>query len=408
MKILYSPIHYVLDAQHTGSEFSWAYHIFSYFAQSKSIKSHFITGGTRAIDVKLQKYVTDCKIISPQNINLNLFNVLKFYLATTWASLRFSNSHEIDVLHHVLPFRIGYSFNIYGMLTRTKFVIGPVQSSLDVQDTDLAKTDVRGFSASKFDLRTAFGNMFIQIFRVVFKGLSDLTLRNADKIIVINEYTRSVLLAQGFDREKIVIIPPGIHVEKYAKRTARTSKTIDCLTCSYLLKRKNIDFLINVIERVVKIDKRIRLIVVGDGPQMEPLRSLVKKHHLENHIVFAGFVQQKDILKYYKSADIYLNASSTEGFATVSLEALAAGLPIITSRVGGFETVVQNGKNGYILDKLDDDAFAQKILSLSKDSKLLNKMGDMSRQIAQNEYDWDSVIFPQYKKIYENLTHQNP
>jgi glycosyltransferase involved in cell wall biosynthesis len=118
---------------------------------------------------------------------------------------------------------------------------------------------------------------------------------------------------------------------------------------------------------------------------------------------FAGFVPNKDINTYYEKSHIYLNMSYAEGFATVCLEAMASGLAIISSKVGGFEDAIQDGVNGYLINKGDSEALANKINYLVENVKFIEKLGEKARETIAEHYDWDKSIIPQYLDIYSKI-----
>lgn len=403
MRILFSPIHYILDKHHSGSEFSWSYNLFDLLSKNTDIDSYFITGGTRGISLSRSNNIHDCKIIDPDKIDLGLLNVLRFYTSSSIATARYMMNNHVDILHHVLPFRIGYSFNLNGIITRKKFIVGPIQSSLTVHDTDLSVKDARGFQQSNRDVINIVGKKLIDTFQAGFGLLSHLTLRNASKIIVINDFTKKLLIKKGYSAKKIVIIPPGIDVHRFNGRLHPHKNHITCMTSTYLLKRKNVDILIHAVIEAHRIDPRIRLHIIGDGPQRKSLKDLVQSLGAEKYIFFKGFVDQNKIVEEYAQADIYLNASSSESFAASALEAIASKLPIVAARVGGYESVVHNGKNGYLVDKPTASNFAKKISLIASNLILREKMRKESYAQALSLYDWETIIVPQYVAVYKNL-----
>src|SRR5690606_28479175 len=112
----------------------------------------------------------------------------------------------------------------------------------------------------------------------ILQVLSFRTLSKAERVIVINEYTRSILLSKGISNEKIVVIPPGIDTINNETKSdkMRDSKVIEIITVGYLMKRKGVDLIIKAVASVVKTHKNVRLRIIGDGPQRESLEKLVR------------------------------------------------------------------------------------------------------------------------------------
>jgi len=96
--------------------------------------------------------------------------------------------------------------------------------------------------------------------------------------------------------------------------------------------------------------------------------------------------------------------SKSEGFATVCLEAMASGLAVVSSKVGGFSDAVVNGENGYLVEQDDYVDLARRTISLLDNPTLLAEMGRKARMTAENEYDWETVIIPKYQRIYNSFS----
>jgi glycosyltransferase involved in cell wall biosynthesis len=402
LNVLFAPIHYVLDRQNSGSEFSWAYEIYKRTQAIPNLNSLYITGGTRGIQ---DTHVIDCKVFSPERLNLSIHKILIFYMRIFEKVLSIVRSDDIDIIHHVLPFYIGKSFNLSAILLKKDFVVGPIQSPLAVSDSDLSVKDARGFSDNKIDLNAIILKMFLQILNPLFYLLSKLTLQKAKIIIVINQKTKDILRHNGIKEKKIIIIPPGIDINKfrYISYSSKKSKAIELLATGYLLNRKGFDCILEAIANIVSTNKNIFLTIVGDGPQMENLKKKTDKLKIDKYVRFAGFVPNKDINTYYEKSHIYLNMSYAEGFATVCLEAMASGLAIISSKVGGFEDAIQDGVNGYLINKGDSEALANKINYLVENVKFIEKLGEKARETIAEHYDWDKSIIPQYLDIYSKI-----
>jgi len=109
------------------------------------------------------------------------------------------------------------------------------------------------------------------------------------------------------------------------------------------------------------------------------------------------------IQEYYKKAHVFVNMSRSEGFATVCLEAMASGLAIISSKVGGFQDAITDGKNGYLVEQEDTKGLAEKMVYLIDHPELIASFGKRARQEVEEKYDWDKVIIPRYLDLYDEI-----
>lgn len=402
-RILLSPIHYVLASDNTGSEFLWAYSIYKHLSEKKEIQLTTIAGATKGIS---SKDVLSTKTFDPQRINLSLFKVFEFYFSLFFLGFKVARAKKIQIIHHVLPFQIGNSFNLLPIFLKKPFIIGPIQSALTVKDVDLNMANARGFDKNKITPIQLLEKILLLLITPIINFLSRTTLKNAKKLIVINIETKKKLESMGIDKEKIVIIPPGIDVKKNDRPSLNIEKKVNLLVVGYLIQRKGVDLVLRSIEEVVKTHKNIHLDIVGDGPQMQSLKDLSLQLKIDKYVTFHGFVSQANIFSYYKNASIFINMSKSEGFATVCLEAMNAGLAVISSSVGGFKEAVENDVNGYIVDQGDYKTLAKKIMYLLNNKNSIIKMGKSSREIVEKKYDWEKVIIPKYLSLYEEISKE--
>ncbi len=403
-KILFSPCHYVYGDE--GSEVSWAYHIADRLAQRHS-GSVVVTGRSQASP---RSY--EVRELQPhkQGLDYSLANAVAFnwaYFRETGRQLR---QRRFSIAHHVLPFGNGTTYNLSLLTGRTfgcPFVIGPVQHPLMVRDTDLNAADVRNYRPQPTGvplLERAAGAA-----RPILRALSRRTLRRAARVIAVDQATAELLTSQGLSEQKIVIIPPGIDTARFrAPSTQQTSvklggpsgRPIRLLTVAYLVRRKGIDLILRAVAEVVRQHPNLTLQIIGDGPQRASLEQRTAQLGLAGSVEFAGHIPNAELPARYREADAFVCMSQAEGFATVCLEAMASGLPILSARVGGFNDAVRDGQTGYLVDQGDYRALAKRIGELANEPHRLAEMGKHARRDAEMKYDWESAIIPQYEAVY--------
>lgn len=401
LNILFAPIHYVLDAHNSGSEFAWSFNIYELISKEKSIAPTFLTGGTRGVT---DKNVIDMKMFDTNKINLAIHNVMLFYIKTFMAAVKIKKIEDIDIIHHVLPFHIGHSFNILPFIYRKKFIIGPLQQPLSVLDSDHDRSNARGANARSFSLTTLIETTGLAVIKPIISFFSHQTLKRADMIICVNDEVQRNLINMGINKNKTTIIPPGIRTEKFSHTIDRSdTKILHIISSCYLLKRKRVDLIIKAFQNAYRKNQNLHLHIVGDGPQKQNLEKLVKNLHLEKHISFYGHVPHAQMTQYYKKASVFVHMSQSESFGAVCLEAMTSELVVIATKVGVFETVVKNGENGYLVDVDDYKALADSIVYLSHHKDKLRKLGLQARHDIETTYDWKNVVINQYLNLYKTL-----
>jgi len=160
----------------------------------------------------------------------------------------------------------------------------------------------------------------------------------------------------------------------------------DCIVTfiSRLVWEKNLSVYIDAVKQMESKDKRIKALIVGDGPARNQMQEMLPEG------VFTGFLDGNELAKAYAGSDLFLFPSDTETFGNVTLEAMASGLPVLVADATGSRSLVEDGVNGYTLPAESAGAFADKALSIISSKKRMEAMSRSSRQMAQ-KYSWENV-----------------
>jgi len=158
---------------------------------------------------------------------------------------------------------------------------------------------------------------------------------------------------------------------KIIKKSKKRNKKLTILHVGRICKEKKIEIILSAFEKVhEKIDSK--LIITSDGPDKKRLEKLCRELKIEKDVIFTGYVPNKELLKLYSTADIFVSASDTETQGLVILEAMTCGCPVIVRNALGFKDFVQNRKNGILFNTWDE--LIENILLIKKDSRLRNKL----------------------------------
>jgi glycosyltransferase involved in cell wall biosynthesis len=228
------------------------------------------------------------------------------------------------------------------------------------------------------------------------------------RIILLNRHHELQLLRWGISREKIRLIPNGIDCNGFLEmrkkpKTLRQKLGVPqgamlVLSLGRLAKGKGIENLLEAWQMVQeRAPKPVWAVVMGDGPLR---RSLMKRAHNIPHIVFTGSVSHAEVLSAYAESDLFVMPSQGgEGMPTVLLEAMAAGLPVIATRIPGHTEIVDT-TFGRLVPPGDAQQLALALLDLVDDPNSLRQMGNHALLLSKR-YDW-SVITARVTKVYES------
>ena len=224
------------------------------------------------------------------------------------------------------------------------------------------------------------------------------SLRSSDRVIAISQSMARYAREGGASPQKIDVIPGSISRKTFIKSTIRNLKKTKKSTGLYvggLRPVKGIKYLIEAIPSIHKQIPDFKLILVGNGEQQytDGLTQLVKQRGLNDHVIFAGYQKKEALNEYFQKADIFVLPSLSEPQGLVVLEAMAAGLPIVATNVGGIPDMIEHKKNGYLVEKKNAGALAEGILAVLLDSHLYTAL-------STNAIDsWNS--FPNYSEKIE-------
>lgn len=396
MKVLFAPIHYFYG-KNFGSEMICAHDIFTRVSR--------LLPGSKAISLtKLDEEKSATGLIFKYSIPKPFFPSITDMLSLVYFyshnGMRFLKSGIFSVVHHVFPFRIGRTFNPLFIFSSSNLIkiIGPVMVSVNYDNKDLKKGSLFEFKGNQI---TTFVMILLD---PIYSLLCKLTLSKADHIIALNQVAKRELVLFGVPSFKIKIIPIGIDIKKFSFTpfNKKDQKTIHLLTLGYLTKRKGTELIIQALEKIVKSCPAIHLTIIGDGPQRPELEELTTKLDLTSYITFAGFVNYAQLAKHYQRSHILVSMSRAESWGQVYIDAMACGLPIISSKNDGSNGIVQNQKFGYLVDQEDYQQLAKKVLFLVRHSDVMVKFGKAARLEVERKYDWDKIIIPKYLSLYRS------
>jgi glycosyltransferase involved in cell wall biosynthesis len=228
---------------------------------------------------------------------------------------------------------------------------------------------------------------------------------NAKLTTVSNPMREFYLKTLRCNEQDIVYIPncTRINAHRDARLAVRYSlglseHTVALISVGRLvgLKRFNI-----LIDAVAKLDERssFKAFIVGDGPERSSLEALIVKYQLQDHVVMLG--ERSDVEMLLAASDIFSLTSETEGMSKSILEALAAGLPVVATDVGGNKDLVKHGDNGFLSQEHSSSEVRKFFSILINNAELRTRMGENSLALLKQEYNSD-LFLKRHIEIYNN------
>lgn len=215
--------------------------------------------------------------------------------------------------------------------------------------------------------------------------------------VAISHEIQSMMIKYYALSQKPELIYNPVDVKQF-EIPPKAHNTINLITAGRLSAQKNQKMLIDAFSLVAKTRSDVRLKILGDGPLKEELRAQIITNSLENVVQLMGNVD--NVADCFAESDIFVLSSDYEGLPLVVLEAMAAGLPIIATDVGGVRDIVTD--NGILVESRNCDALDDAILKLINDEKLRIQMGVCSRKNVQ-QYD-SKIIAEKYTQLYEKYS----
>jgi len=248
-------------------------------------------------------------------------------------------------------------------------------------------------------------NWFLRIFE-------EKMLERANRIIAVSDFTRRELLQYyKVKAGKIRVIHNGVDTSKFQPATDKhkvkkevglNPEDIAILSVGRLYARKGLFTLIESMPAVVKRFKNAKFVISGKGQsnEMKKLVAHAVKLGVRNNIVFTGYFPDKKLPKLYQAADVFAFSTFYENLPFAVLEALSTGLPVVTTSVGGIPEMIDNGKNGFLVQPFNAKELSDKILRCLEHPAVASEIGFSARQTILERFDWQLIV-KKVLRVYE-------
>lgn len=213
----------------------------------------------------------------------------------------------------------------------------------------------------------------------------------ADFIVCISKFARSQLMLLSAPKhwDKFEVCPLGVDTERYqpAIQTLSTSQKLNLLCVGRLTPAKGQRVLIDACNLLRNEARQFHLIIAGGGPDEEELKAAVNSYGMSECIEFSGPLNQEEVRQKYAEAHVFILPSFAEGVPVVLMEAMASGIPCITTRITGIPELIRDGVDGLLVIPSDVNALADAVARLMDEPELRSRLGNNGRQRVQEKYN---------------------
>ncbi|MBU5485487.1 glycosyltransferase [Clostridium sp. MSJ-11] len=227
-------------------------------------------------------------------------------------------------------------------------------------------------------------------------------LNKVDKIITVSSKLKNIVKDEAFFH-KIEVINNGIDKKYIAEKVEELKgDEINLLSASNLKEAKGIQFNIKAISNLINKYPNIQYSIIGDGEYKNKLLELVEELGLKNNVGFLGKLDYDKVIENMRSCHIFSLPSYKEGFGMVYIEAMAQGKPVIGIKGEGITDVIDNGVNGFLVERENVQELESVLELLIKDDLKRSNIGENAKETVLKNYTWDEVA-KRTIKVYKSL-----
>lgn|SRR3989338_8951044 len=351
------------------------------------------------------------------------------------------NSLEEEVIGNVRIFRVGRFFSLFNFFLPKVFlpqaVFFKARSLLKKKEHKLIHAfQLSGAAGAGWLLKFFYPKLPFLITLQEGKRLDKqgilinffrkLIIKKADAATAISQYLKNYILGAR-KNINVEVIPNGVDLKNFSRQFSYGEFTdledsLDIkpddkiiVSVSRLVSKNGLDLLVEAFSKLMTNDPlcqssseasqrpttTYKLLIIGDGPLKESLKFKVKSLKLQNNVIFVGLISHGDLPIYLKIADVFVRPARSEGLGSAFLEAMAAGIPVIATKVGGIPDFLEDRKTG-LFCSLDPADIASKINIVFENDILRKELIENGRKLVEEKYDWDKIA-EQYKAVFKNL-----
>lgn len=241
------------------------------------------------------------------------------------------------------------------------------------------------------------------IFRSIFT--------RADKIQAISYFLADFGKSMGH-KKSIEVIPNGVDLDVFTRivseeiknniknKIAKKSEDVFLVTTSRLVNKNATD---DIVSALVSLPKNLHLIIIGKGNDGFKLQKQAKDLDIEDRVKFLGFIPYEEIPNYFSVCDIFIRPSRSEGFGNSFIEAMAAGIPVIATPVGGIPDFLKDGETGLFCEVNNSQSIADKVMEYINNPELTSRIVKNAKEMVSRDYGWNKIAKDMKDKVFDKV-----
>lgn len=313
-----------------------------------------------------------------ESFSASFMTMLAFVLAGLWAGLRLIRIDRPDIIHTHFAVPSGALAWALSLLTGIPYILTAHLG------------DVPGGVPEKTEKW--------------FRWLKPFTYpiwKSAKKIIAVSEHTRQLALQEY--SVNVEVIPNGAEVKHLNPFDIKVNIPPRLVFAGRFVLQKNPLAIVQILSQIKDLNWNCSML--GDGPLFESVRNEIAKAEMTERFYLPGWVTPEDVLDHFSKCDILFMPSFSEGLPVIGVQALANGLAIVASNIGGFFDLVDNEENGYLVNVNDHTAFAEVLQKLISNPDLLLQFRETSLK-KSHKFDIQKLA-DQYQSILQDVLKRN-
>ncbi len=242
-------------------------------------------------------------------------------------------------------------------------------------------------------------------------GLFKKVFTKADSIQVISEYLGKWARDMGYEGD-VEVVPNGADLEKFRNKSSQKKgqelkkelgiekgeKVI--ITTGRLVEKNAVE---DIVRSLTFLPDNYKAVIVGGGELFYELRELANEFQLTKRVLFLGNIENTEIPQYLHISDVFVRPSLSEGLGNSFIEAMAAGVPVIATEVGGITDFLKNRQTGLFCGVHDPRGIAENVELLMSDNSLREKIKENAKAMVESKYDWNIITKDMKEKVFDKL-----
>jgi glycosyltransferase involved in cell wall biosynthesis len=247
-----------------------------------------------------------------------------------------------------------------------------------------------------------------------YKCIEKLSAKLCDKIVAVTQTIVDEMVRDKIaPREKFKVIRSGFNVEMFFKfDTSNDEKTKVKYGISHndivigkiarLSVVKGHIYLLNAFKKICSQLPNIKLVLIGDGENRDHLMNYINENHLNDKVVFTGLVHPEEMPSVISILDVVVHTALLEGLPRVFTQSMLMGKPVIAFDLDGAHEVIEDGKNGYLIEPMNIEMLANKILDLVSDKSKIQKFSEYARNSIKDDFSINAMVENTFN-LYQEL-----